>query len=41
MLSDIYYGQRKYFDGGHTLTYDFRISKLKNLKRLLKKMKKK
>lgn len=36
MLSDIYYGQRKYFDGGHTLTYDFRISKLKKLKEIIK-----
>ncbi|WP_422486643.1 aldehyde dehydrogenase family protein [Gudongella sp. DL1XJH-153] len=36
MLSDIYNGQRKYFDQGHTLTYDFRLSKLKKLKRIIK-----
>ena len=36
MLSDIYNGQRKYFDDGHTLTYDFRLSQLKKLKRIIK-----
>lgn len=36
MLSDIYYGQRKYFDDGHTLTYEFRLSQLKKLKDLIK-----
>ncbi|MDY0234808.1 MAG: aldehyde dehydrogenase [Gudongella sp.] len=36
MLSDIYYGQRKFFDDGHTLTYDFRLSQLKKLKNVIK-----
>ncbi len=36
MLSDIYYKQRKYFDDGNTLTYDFRVFQLKKLKRIIK-----
>ena len=36
MLSDIYNGQRKYFENGHTITYDFRLSQLKKLKRIIK-----
>lgn len=36
MLSDIYYGQRKFFDDGNTLTYEFRLSQLKKLKELIK-----
>jgi len=36
MLSNIYYGQRKYFDDGHTLNYKFRLSQLKKLKEIIK-----
>lgn len=36
MLSEIYYGQRKYFDDGNTLSYDFRIAQLKKLKQVIK-----
>ncbi len=36
MLSDIYHGQRKYFDEGHTLTYQFRLTQLKKLKKIIK-----
>jgi aldehyde dehydrogenase (NAD+) len=36
MLSDIYYRQRKYFDDGNTLAYDFRFFQLKKLKKIIK-----
>lgn len=36
MLSDIYRGQREYFDQGQTLSFDFRIYQLKKLKRVIK-----
>lgn len=36
MLNEIYDAQRKYFDDGHTLTYEFRLLQLKKLKMIIK-----
>lgn len=36
MLDSIYNSQRKYFDEGHTMSFEFRISQLKKLKNAIK-----
>lgn len=36
MLDKIYNSQRQYFDEGHTLSYNFRLSQLKKLKEIIK-----
>lgn len=36
MLDHIYYNQRKFFDDGKTMTYEFRLSQLKKLKSAIK-----
>lgn len=36
MLDNIYNSQRKYFDEGHTMSFEFRLSQLKKLKNIIK-----